>query len=132
MNRVFHARILPAYVLALALFAYLLIHAFWVKSALLALLCMVVLVLVVERIIHTQYTLTADGRLLVDRGRFRRRLELAVTDILLVEQVKAPLFGALLVSHYVLVHYKGGKTVALLPVREEEFVRVLQARMQKD
>ncbi len=132
MNRVFHARILPAYVLALALFAYLLIHAFWVKSALLALLCMVVLVLVVERIIHTQYTLTADGRLLVDRGRFRRRLELAVTDILLVEQVKAPLFGALLVSHYVLVHYKGGKTVALLPVREEEFIQVLRKRMQKD
>ena len=132
MNRVFHARILPAYVLALALFAYLLIHAFWVKSALLALLCMVVLVLVVERIIHTQYTVTADGRLLVDRGRFRRRLELAVTDILLVEQVKAPLFGALLVSHYVLVHYKGGKTVALLPVREEEFIQVLRKRMQKD
>ena len=132
MNRVFHARILPAYVLALALFAYLLIHAFWVKSALLALLCMVVLVLVVERIIHTQYTLTADGRLLVDRGRFRRRLELAVTDILLVEQVRAPLFGALLVSHYVLVHYKGGKTVALLPVREEEFIQVLRKRMQKD
>ena len=132
MNRVFHARILPAYVLALALFAYLLIHAFWVRSALLALLCMVVLVLVVERIIHTQYTLTADGRLLVDRGRFRRRLELAVTDILLVEQVKAPLFGALLVSHYVLVHYKGGKTIALLPVREEEFVQVLEQRMRKD
>ena len=49
MNRVFHARILPAYVLALALFAYLLIHAFWVKSALLALLCMVVLVSLTEK-----------------------------------------------------------------------------------
>ncbi len=132
MNRVFHARILPAYVLALLLFTCLLIHAFWVKSALLAVLCMLVLLFVVERIIHTQYMLTADGRLLVDRGRFRRRMEIAVADILLVERVKAPLLGRLLVSHYVLVHSKGGKTIALLPVREEEFVQVLEQRMRKD
>lgn len=131
MNRVFHARILPAYVLALLLFTYLLIHAFWVRSALLSLLCMVVLVLVVERIIHTQYTVTADGRLVVDRGRFRRRLEIAVADIMLVEQVKSPLLGRLLVSHCVLVHCKGGKAVTLLPVKEEEFVQVLRKRVQE-
>ena len=88
MNRVFHARILPGHYLALGVFAYLLIHAFWVHSALLALLCMVVLVLVVERIVHTQYTVTADGKLQVDRGRFSKLKEIAPADILRVDAVQ--------------------------------------------
>lgn len=131
MNRVFPARILPASCLALLLFAYLLVHAFWVKSALLALFCMVVLVLVVERIIHTSYTLTPAGRLVVDRGRFRKQRQIDLADIVQVEQLKAPLFGALLVSHYVLLHCKGGKTIALTPVREDEFVLLLRERMRQ-
>ena len=131
MNRVFHARILLGHYLALGVFAYLLIHAFWVHSALLALLCMVVLVLVVERIVHTQYTVTADGKLLVDRGRFSKLKEIAPADILRVEQAKAPLLGRLLVSHCVLVHCKGGKILTLVPVKEEEFVRVLRKRAQE-
>ena len=131
MNRVFHARILPGHYLALGVFAYLLIHAFWVHSALLALLCMVVLVLVVERVVHTQYTVTADGKLQVDRGRFSKLKEIAPADILRVEQAKAPLLGRLLVSHCVLVHCKDGKTLTLVPVKEEEFVRVLRKRVQE-
>ena len=52
-------------------------------------------------------------------------------DILRVEQAKAPLLGRLLVSHCVLVHCKGGKILTLVPVKEEEFVRVLRKRVQE-
>ena len=73
MIRTFHSKVnrktlcfclLPGTVLA--------VYFFWVKLPLPALCCMVFLVFVVERLIHTSYVFTDDGFLWVNRGRFSK------------------------------------------------------------
>ena len=114
MNRIFHARILPGQYLFLLLMAALAFWSLWEKNILLAAVCMLWLVFLIERLIHTTYTLTVDGRLRIDRGRFSRRRERPLSDTLV---------------RYVLVRYKDGRHDALQPVKEEEFIRALTKRM---
>ena len=91
-------------------------------------LFMLLLVFVIEQLIHSAYTIRTDGELVIRRGRFRKVICIPLQDISLAERVKAPLFGALFVSHYVLVHYTNGKALALLPANEEEFLKTLAKR----
>ena len=72
MDRVFHARITAGQYLFLLLPTVLVIYGFLTRNWFISLLCMVMLVLVIEELIHTTYTLTADGQLLIGRGRTGR------------------------------------------------------------
>ena len=128
MDRTFQARVTAGQWLSLILCTFLAGYGLWHKEWPVALLFMILLVLVIEQLIHSTYTILAEGGLVVRRGRFRKVKHIALADIRLVERVKAPLFGALFVSHYVLIHYAGGKTLALLPANEEEFMRTLVKR----
>lgn len=131
MDRVFHARISFGQYLFLAVPTILAVYGLWNKDWIISLIFMCLLVWCIELLIHTQYTLTDDGWLIVTRGRFSRIKRIPLSDILLVEPVKAVLLGRLAVNHYVLVHYTGGKVLALQPVNEAEFVRVLEKRKRE-
>ena len=84
------------------------------------------------RLIHTTYTLTVDGRLRIDRGRFSRRRERPLSDIVSVERASSMRVAGHALVSYVLVCYKDGKQDALQPVKEEEFIRSLTKRMAGD
>lgn len=129
MDRIFHARIAAGQYAALVLFAGMLVYCLWVKQVVLALLWCIVLLPFIEKLIHTTYTLTADGRLVLYLGRFARKREIALSDVASVVRAKAPMLGRLAVGHYVQVHLKDGKCVTLLPVNEDEFVRALTKRL---
>ena len=100
MDRTFQARVTIGQYLALLLCTFMAGYGLWNKEWPIALVFMLLLVVIY----------------------------IPLQDISLAEHVKAPLFGALFVSHYVLVHYTGGKTLALLPVNEEEFLKTLAKR----
>ena len=130
MNRIFHARIVPGQYLFLLLMAVLAFWALWEKNILLAAACMLWLVFLIERLIHTTYTLTTEGTLRIDRGRFSRRRERPLSDIVSVERASSMQVAGRALVRYVLVHYKDGKYDALMPVKEEEFIRLLTKRME--
>ncbi len=130
MNRIFHARIVPGQYLFLLLVAALAFWALWEKNILLAAACMLWLVFLIERLIHTTYTLTVEGTLRIDRGRFNRRRERPLSDIVSVERASSMQVAGRALVRYVLVHYKDGKYDALMPVKEEEFIRQLIKRME--
>ena len=132
MNRVFHARIVAAQYAALGLIAFSMLWGFWQKELLVAVLSMLLLVLCMERLIHTTYTLTYDGKLVLYRGRFMRGCEIALRDISAVERASAWKIGRWAMMHFVLVKYGSGKYEVLLPVNEENFIRVLKKRMQEE
>lgn len=82
MIRTFHSKLnrktlvfclLPATVLA--------VYFFWVKLPLPALCCMVFMVFVVERLIHTFYVFADDGCLYIHQGRFSRVKKIPLTEI---------------------------------------------------
>lgn len=121
MNRIFHARIAAIHYLALLLFASLAVYGFLERSVVFAFPAMLLLVLMVERLIHTTYTVTQQGTLLVDRGRFSRTRTIPIADITRVER-RTTCFSLM---HYVVVEWGAGRYETLLPVKEEEFVKLL-------
>ena len=52
-------------------------------------------------------------------------------DITSVERASSMQIGGFAVMRYVLVRYGEGKCAALLPVKEEEFIRLLEQRMSQ-
>ena len=81
MNRIFHARIAMGQYLFLILIGILAVYMLWYKSPFLAAIFMLWLVVIIEKLIHTTYTVTPEG-----------------------------------------------KCAVLLPVKEEEFIRLLEER----
>lgn len=128
MNRIFHARIAAGHCLFVVLSGAIAVYSLWEKNILVALLFMLLLVAVIEKLIHTTYTVTADGRLLLYFGRFSREKEIRLDDIIAVERASSMRIGRFAVMRYVLVRYGEDRCVALLPVKEQEFVRLLEQR----
>ena len=131
MDRVFHARVGAARYLALLMFTFMLVYCLWVKYILIAVLWGILLLHFIEKIIHTTYTLTADGRLVVYEGRFSRRRERSLAEVVSVERRSSMQVAGRALVRYVLVVYKDGKHDALQPVNEEEFIRALEKRKRE-
>ena len=133
MNRIFHARVAIGQYLFLLLATAVTLHEMWMRHAVLTVLFMLLLVVAIERLIHTTYTLTADGRLVLYFGRFTRPKEIPLREILSVEQTSSMKIGGFAIMHYVLVKYGAKeKCVVLLPVKEELFVKMLQELMGEE
>lgn len=117
MDRVFHARVGAARYLALLMFTFMLVYCLWVKYILIAVLWGILLLHFIEKIIHTTYTLTTDGQLIIYEGRFSRRRERSLAEIVSVECRSSMQVGGRALVHYVLVVYKDGKHDALQPTK---------------
>lgn len=131
MNRIFHVQITGGTWVLLVLLTAVLLVAFWQMLALVALAVALGLVVLIERIIHSTYTLTTEGRLVVYYGRFSKGKNLLLTDIADVELLHGHGFAGLLPSTYVRVQLTDGKGLSLVPVKPEEFVRVLVKRLEQ-
>ena len=128
MNRIFHARIAAGQYLFIILAGAMAVYGLWEKNILIAVLFMLLLVVSIEKLIHTTYTVTPDGKLVLSFGRFSRSKEILMKDITSVERASSMQVGRFAVMRYVLVKYGEGKCAVLLPVKEEEFIRLLEER----
>ena len=127
MNRIFHARIAIGQYLFLLLVTGVVIWALWDKQIVLAVLMVILLVLGIEKLIHTTYTLTSDWFLVLYYGRFMAGKTIPLQEVTGVESVcQIRLFGVGLMR-CVLVHH-GNKTEALMPVKEEEFIELINKK----
>ena len=120
MNRIFHARIVW--------YQYFLLVVLGVnaKNIILATLMMLFLIVVIEQIIHTVYTVTADGLLLLNHGRFIRKKTIPIAEITSIRKVHSMKFGSFSVTNYLLIEYGKGKYASVLPVKEKEFMELIE------
>lgn len=86
-----------------------------------------VVVLMIERIIHTVYVLTADGRLVISRGRFSREMSVPVNEIIRMSVIRPKLLGV----RYILIEYGAGHETTVQPVNEEAFMREVRDRQER-
>ena len=84
-----------------------------------------VVVLMIERIIHTVYVLTSDGRLII--SRFSRSLSVPVNEIIRMRVVRPGLLGV----RYILIEYGAGHETTVQPVNEEAFMREVRDRQER-
>ena len=129
MNRTFHYRVSLLNYVAIVVVAAAALCMFWHRSAAGAVAgfaLMMAVVLMVERIVHTAYVFTADGMLIISKGRFSRRVAIRITDIVSVERVRAGVLGV----RYVLIRYGAGREVSVQPAGEEAFVGEITRRQE--
>lgn len=85
MNRIFHVKIAGGTYFLLILLTAVMVFAFWCMKAMIGLVVALGLIIIIERIIHSTYTLTADGKLVVYYGRFYKGKTIPLIDITDVE-----------------------------------------------
>mgnify|MGYP002240678635 CR=1 FL=1 len=131
MNRIFHVKIAGGTYLFLILLTAVMVFAFWCMKAMIGFgWWHWGLIITIERIIHSTYTLTADGKLVVYYGRFYKGKTIPLTDITDVELKRSSGFGGIMPSKYVLIHYEKKNLLSLVPVKPEEFINALVKRLE--
>jgi len=131
MNRIFHVRIAWYQYLYLILLGALSFFLLWDKSIILAAICMIMLVLLIERFIHTTYTITADGQLILSSGRFSKAKTIWLKDIISVERRNSVKIGSFSVLRYVMIGYGAGRYLSVLPLKEQEFIDLLERKRKE-
>ena len=129
MNRIFHARIAWYQYFLLVVLTVYVVGALWCKYILPAVLLILMLIVVIEQIIHTVYTVTPDGILEISTGRFIRKKVIPISEITAIRKCHSMKFGRFSVTEYVLIEYGKGKFVSVMPVKEREFVELLEKRL---
>lgn len=126
MDRIFHAKVRMVAYLSVLVGGVAFIGCLWQKLPVPAALLALLLIVLIERLIHTTYTLTRDGRLLVSRGRFSRKAAIRISEITSIKRGNSMNFGKFHFTEYILIEYGEGKYIALVPpVKEEEFLHML-------
>ena len=129
MNRIFHARIAWYQYFLLVVLTVNVVGALWCKYILPAVLLILMLIVVIEQIIHTVYTVTPDGILEISTGRFIRKKVIPISEITAIRKCHSMKFGRFSVTEYVLIEYGKGKFVSVMPVKERAFVELLEKRL---
>lgn len=132
MIRTFHAKIDPLILAGCLLPSTVLaVFFFWSKQPIPALIFLILMVLVVERLIHTSYILTDEGVLWIDKGRFARKKQLRLEEIAKVELYQLRQFFLIRKRTAVLLTLKNGSTMIITPFPAEEFCHVLLKKMNR-
>ncbi|QIU93552.1 PH domain-containing protein [Bacteroides faecium] len=130
MNRIFHARIAWYQYFLLVVLTVNVVGALWCKYILPAVLLMLMLIVVIEQIIHTVYTVTTDGNLEISRGRFIRKKVIPISEITTIQKYRSMKFGSFSVTDYLLIEYGKDKFASVMPVKEREFVELIEKKMK--
>ena len=129
MNRIFHARIAWYQYFLLAVLTVNAVGALWCKYILPAVLFMLMLIVVSEQIIHTAYTVTTNGNIEISRGRFIRKKVIPISEITTIQRYRSMKFGSFSVTDYILIEYGKDKFASVMPVKEREFVELIEKKM---
>ena len=128
MDRTFHQRLSPASVCGILAFALLALYMFWTKSALAGCLLVAVVVLMIERVVHTTYVFRRnDGEeemLYIDNGRFSKKRQIRVNDIVSCRKMSTG-FG---LSQYVLLQCGHKRLVSVQPDNADAFIDEIRKR----
>lgn len=130
MNRSFHYRASWLNYTCIIVVAVAAMYSLWHRSvvnAIVGFMLMGVVVLMIERIIHTVYVLTSDGRLIISRGRFSREMSVPVNEIIRMSVIRPKLLGV----RYILIEYGAGHETTVQPVNEEAFMREVRDRQER-
>ncbi len=127
MDRTFHQRLSPATACGILAFGLLALYLFWVKSALMGCILAAVVVLMIERVVHTNYVFRRDEdeeMLYIDNGRFSKTRRIRVNDIVQCRKMTTG-FG---LSQYVLLQCGHKRLVSVQPDNADAFIAEVRKR----
>lgn len=131
MSRTFHRRPDAEHIAMVVVFAALALFFFLQRrtsAVLLALLFVAEAVVTIERLIHTVYVLDGEaGELIVDGGRFSRKVRIPLSDIVSATYVP----HRLLRPAHVLVRYGAEHECAVMPENGHAFIAEVMRSVER-
>lgn len=127
MTRTFHARVSKKVLIyCLMPSTILTVYFFWIKMPLAALVFMIFMVVIIERMIHTSYIINSGSELIIFKGRFSRVVKLRLSDIEKVEQLKSTAIFPFRRKDVVTLTLKNGSIKQISPFPADEFCRYVE------
>ena len=126
MTRSFHHRTTVGAVCGILLFLLLALYAFWIKNAVVGLIMAFLLIVLVERTLHSEYVIS-DGKLIINNGKLSRSKVIDLAEIHDCKPMTA-VFG--LVRYLLLTYGASNRVVSVQPQNEAAFVATLQREMR--
>lgn len=126
IDRTFHHQFTLTGKVTVVLLILMALVCFWQQRVLIGLLMVVLVVMTLERILHSQYVFH-KGQLIIDRGRFAHRVVIPLSDVTRMEP-RTTTWGLV---HYILIEYGAHHVAAIQTDAEEAFLRCLERRIEE-
>ena len=121
-TRTYHARVQVGNWVLIAILSALTIYLIWDGNGLLIAGSLLLLLLIIERTIHTEYQLSEES-LTVNNGKLSKRLVVPMDSIKRIERIRRIRIGENALITYLLIVYGENRTVAVMPKEEEAFIK---------
>lgn len=126
MTRSFHHRTTVGAVCGILLFLLLALYAFWIKNAVVGLIMAFLLIVLVERTLHSEYIIS-DGKLIINNGKLARAKTINIQEIHDCKPMTS-VFG--LVRYLLLTYGASDRMISVQPQNEAAFIMTLQKEMR--
>ena len=129
MNRTFHHKLNVQAVVTVVLLAAFALWCFLMRtgmSPLFGLLCLLLGAAAVDRMVHTEYVITTDDRLIIKRGRLSKPLVIAIDEIVEIHEVR----GMFFVAGHIVIVYGMGHMGSEQPADPEGFIKEVKRRLK--
>lgn len=126
MTRSFHHRTTVGAVCGILLFLLLALFAFWIKNAVVGLIMAFLLIVLVERTLHSEYIIS-DGKLIINNGKLARAKTINIQEIHDCKPMTS-VFG--LVRYLLLTYGASDCMISVQPQNEAAFITTLQKEMR--
>lgn len=121
-TRTYRARVQVGNWVLIAILSALTIYLIWDGNGLLIAGSLLLLLLIIERTIHTEYQLSEES-LTVNNGKLSKRLVVPMDSIKRIERIRRIRIGKNALITYLLIVYGENRTVAVMPKEEEAFIK---------
>ena len=81
------------------------------------------MLIIVERMVHTCYIITSDGKLIIDKGRLSKTIYIDISDIQRIDKIR---------NSSLVIVMNNGKEYFVQPTNEEDFIKCIKTRRKKD
>ncbi len=129
MNRTFHHKLSIQAIVTVVLLAAFALWCFLVRtgvSPLFGLLCLLLGAAAVDRMIHTEYVITSDNRLVITRGRLSKPLVINIDEIVEMHEVR----GMCFVAGHIIIEYGVRQMASVQPADPEGFIKEVKRRLK--
>lgn len=126
MNKIYHEKINAGKLCFLFIEIAIFTWFAWFKMAIPAFLFLVAAVYTLEMLLHSTYTVTSDGRLVIYKGRFIKTVVFSLKDIDRIESNHFSFNAGLRLGSYLLIVLKNGKELGIRPEKEQEFIEYIE------
>lgn len=126
--RTFHTKVGWWYWGIIALFSCILFVCFWFHELLLTLLVAIIVIFLIEALIHTQYVITSEGKLVIESGRFFKQTSFDISLIVSIEKSKSLESAPAYSLDRLKIIYQGKaykKYILISPQNQEAFIQAL-------